>query len=90
MLMTPAAVACMFLAPPLAPVRSRYFHRHVCMSAERHDERWMSYALRLSERGRLTTAPNPWCGAARPHLHRPIQSPAPPLRIVLAAISTAH
>eukprot|EP00308_Calcidiscus_leptoporus_P012167 CAMPEP_0119356124 /NCGR_PEP_ID=MMETSP1334-20130426/4815_1 /TAXON_ID=127549 /ORGANISM="Calcidiscus leptoporus, Strain RCC1130" /LENGTH=431 /DNA_ID=CAMNT_0007370095 /DNA_START=77 /DNA_END=1372 /DNA_ORIENTATION=- len=28
---------------------------------ERH-ERWMTYAVRLAERGRLSTAPNPWVG----------------------------
>eukprot|EP00966_Prymnesium_polylepis_P330862 7386469-Prymnesium_polylepis.1 len=42
------------------------------MSADSHDERWMSYALRLSERGRLTTAPNPWCAAHRANTQRPI------------------
>jgi diaminohydroxyphosphoribosylaminopyrimidine deaminase/5-amino-6-(5-phosphoribosylamino)uracil reductase len=31
------------------------------LSAAHHEE-WMLHALRLSERGRLSTAPNPWVG----------------------------
>jgi len=31
------------------------------LSAKSHEE-WMLYALRLSERGRFSTAPNPWVG----------------------------
>ena len=32
------------------------------LGADARHERWMLYALSLAERGRLSTAPNPWVG----------------------------
>lgn len=50
------------LAPRLAS-RSAVLAALLCASAprDRHEE-WMLHALHLAERGRLSTAPNPWVG----------------------------
>ena len=58
-----ASVVCCL--QPLSLVHGRIMRRTatpLCVQCDppRTDEEWMLYALSLAERGRYSTAPNPW------------------------------